>query len=197
MKFLIATCNQGKFQEFKSILLPIGIEVVSFKECGKKFNMPLETGLTFKENAEIKARYAYKLTNIPCIADDSGLEVDALAGEPGIYSARYAGENATDLDRINKLLLNMENIPDDKRSARFVCSICCILSNNEIIFSEETCEGSILRKVSGQGGFGYDPIFMTSDGKAFANFSLEQKNKISHRGKALNKLCLMLKNKIK
>lgn len=197
MRFLIATSNKGKLEEFKSILSPIGIEVMSLQECGRKINLPPETGLTFKENAEIKARYAYEITNIPCIADDSGLEVDALGGSPGIYSARYAGENANDLDRINKLLFNMKNVPTEKRSARFVCSICCVLSNDKIIFSEATCEGIILRDVLGEGGFGYDPIFMTSDGKTFATLSLEEKNKVSHRGKALSKLYTMLKDRIK
>lgn len=196
MEFLIATKNKGKVQEFRDILCSIGINLLSMDDCIEKAVLPEETGETFEKNAEIKAMYAYKKTGLPTISDDSGLETDALNGAPGIYSARYAGKNASDSDRIEKLLKEMEEVPSEKRSARFVCCICCILPSGEKIFSKGTCEGYIAKKKSGEMGFGYDSIFLTSYGKTFAELTPKEKHKISHRGKALKHLYLKLKNKI-
>ena len=128
---------------------------------------------------------AFSKTGISSVADDSGLVVDALGGEPGVYSARYAGEGATDAQRIEKLLKNMQGIPKEKRTAHFVCSICCVIDENTVITAEGVCDGTISYEPVGDGGFGYDPIFMTEDGRSFAQLSNEEKDALSHRGKAL------------
>lgn len=187
-KFLIASNNQHKVQELNRILNPLGINAMSPKEYGVDLGDVEETGVTFAENAEIKALSAYKKTGIPSVADDSGLVVDALDGRPGVYSARYAGENATDEDRYNKILEEMKNVPEEKRTARFVSSICCILEDGTKIKVEGTSEGKIAYEPCGKGGFGYDPIFLTDSGKSFAQLSPEEKDKVSHRGNALIKL---------
>ena len=187
MKFIIATNNSKKLKELQRILEPLGIEAVSAKEAGIKLDDVEETGTTFAENAFLKANAAFKLTGMPAIADDSGLSVDALNGQPGVYSARYAGENATDEDRINKMLLEMKDIPADKRNAHFACAICCILPDGSKIEVEGICNGSIGYEPIGDGGFGYDPIFMCGE-KSYAQLSPEEKDAISHRGQALIKL---------
>lgn len=186
--FIIASNNKGKVKELDRILNPLGISAVTAKQAGISLDDVEETGSTFAENAFIKATAAFKKTGMPSIADDSGLAVDALNGEPGVYSARYAGENATDADRINKLLDNMKNVPFEKRTAHFVCSICCIVDENTVITSEGKCSGVISFEPIGDGGFGYDPVFMTESGKSFAQLSNEEKDAVSHRGKALNEL---------
>lgn len=196
MKFLIATSNKGKVKEFKDILSKLKIDLISLNEYNKKIKLPNENGSTFEKNAEIKALNAYKITGLPTIADDSGLEVDALNGAPGVYSARYAGENASDRDRINKLLKEMDTVPDVYRTARFVCAICCILPSGEKIFSRGICEGFIARKPVGNSGFGYDPVFLTSSGKSFAELTSDEKHLISHRGNALKNLYLKIKDKM-
>ena len=179
MKFIIATHNKKKLAEMERILNPIGIEVST-----AQLQEVDETGTTFAENAYLKANVACKETGLPAIADDSGLAVDALNGAPGIYSARYAGEHATDLQKMEKLLYELKDVPKEKRTARFVCSICCVFPNGDYITAEGTCEGTIAYELTGDGGFGYDPIFLVGE-QSFGQLSDEEKDRISHRGKAL------------
>lgn len=187
MKFIIATNNKKKLCELERILTPLGIEAVSAKQYGVILDDVEETGETFAENAYLKAFAAYKKTGLPAVADDSGLCVDALNGRPGVYSARYSGENATDEKNNSKLLSELANVPDNMRTASFVCSICCILPDGSKITAEGKCDGSIGFEPVGDGGFGYDPLFMVGD-KSYAQLSAEQKDLISHRGQALRKL---------
>ena len=187
MKFIIATNNQKKLKELERILNPLGINAVSAKEEGISLDDVEETGTTFAENAYLKAEAAFKKTGLPSVADDSGLCVDVLDGRPGIYSARYAGENATDEDKNNKLLAELNDVPEKDRTAHFTCAICCILPSGEKIEVEGVCEGSIAFKPHGNGGFGYDPIFKYGD-KSYADLSSDEKDAVSHRGQALRKL---------
>lgn len=192
---ILASNNENKLKEIKTKLNPFGIEVVSQKEAGFDIDVE-ETGTTFSENAILKAEAIYKMANKPVISDDSGLEIDALNGEPGIYSARYAGENATDADKINKVLNLMKDVTDEnKRTARFKCAICYIDNNGEKHIFEQSCEGVIATETHGDNGFGYDPIFMVGE-KSFAELSSDEKNLISHRGKAVKELVEYLKNQI-
>lgn len=184
MKFIMATNNNHKVVEFSRILKPLGIEAVSAKEAGVTLDDVEETGTTFAENARIKALAAYKKTGMPAIADDSGLSVDALNGRPGVYSARYAGENATDADKIKKLLSELADVPDDKRTAHFTSAICCVIASENIIEVEGVCNGKISHSPIGESGFGYDPIFMFGD-KSYAQLSPQEKDAVSHRGKSL------------
>lgn len=187
MKFIIATNNPKKLKELERILNPLGINAVSAKDEGVSLDDVEETGTTFAENAFIKANSAFKRTGLASVADDSGLCVDALNGRPGIYSARYAGENATDCDKNTKLLTELKDVSEMERTAHFTCAICCILPNGEKIEVEGICEGSIAFEPHGNGGFGYDPIFIYGD-KSYAELSPEEKDGVSHRGKALRKL---------
>lgn len=185
MKFLIATNNAHKLTEIKAILSPLGIECVTLREAGV-LSDPDETGLTFAENAFIKAKSAMRASGMPAFADDSGLAVDALGGAPGIYSSRYAGDNATDDDRINKLLNELCDVPEDKRTARFICSICCVFPDGRKITAEGESVGHIAFEKIADNGFGYDPIFIeNSTGKCFAEIVGDEKNRVSHRGNAL------------
>lgn len=193
MRFIIATNNPKKLKELERILNPLGIEAVSAKDLGVKLDEVEETGSTFAENAFIKANAAFEKTGIPAIADDSGLSVDALGGKPGVYSARYAGENATDEDRINKLLEEMKNIPDERRTAHFTSSVCCILPDGSKIAVEGICSGKIGYESVGEDNFGYDPIFIYNNEKTFAQMTAEEKDKVSHRGKSLQMLQKELK----
>jgi len=192
-KIVLATGNQGKVKELASLLAEHHIEIIP----QSNFNVPdvAETGTTFVENAIIKARHAAKITGLPAIADDSGLEVDALNGAPGVYSARYAcdivGEKVTDNDNTNKLLSALTNIPDDQRSARFHCVLVYMKHENDPtpIICHGVWEGSISRKKQGDQGFGYDPIFWQEDRQmSSAQLPREIKNKLSHRGQALAQL---------
>ncbi|MGN0509016.1 MAG: XTP/dITP diphosphatase [Ruminococcus sp.] len=187
MKFIIATNNQKKLKELERILNPLGINAVSARDEGVSLDDVEETGTTFAENAFLKAEAAFKKTGLPSVADDSGLCVDALNGRPGIFSARYAGENATDKDKNNKLLSELKDVPEKDRTAHFSCTICCILPNGEKIEVEGVCEGSIAFEPHGNEGFGYDPIFKYGD-KSYAELSSSEKDAVSHRGKALRKL---------
>lgn len=188
MKFIIATNNKKKLVEMERILKPLGIEAVSAKDAGVVLDEVDETGTTFGENAFLKANSAYVKTGMPAVADDSGICVDALGGRPGIFSARYSPEDCvTDEDRTAKILEELQGVPDDKRGAHYTCAICCILPDGSKIEIEETCEGKIGYEFIGDGGFGYDPIFYFGD-KTFAQISGEDKDKVSHRGKALRKL---------
>lgn len=188
MKFIIATNNAKKLVELERILNPLGIEAVSAKDMGVVLDEVDETGATFMENAFIKANAAFKKTGMPAVADDSGICVDALGGKPGIFSARYSPEDCfTDEDRTAKILEQLDGVPDKKRGAHYTCAICCILSDGKRIEVEEICEGKIGYSFIGDGGFGYDPIFIQGD-KTFAQISAEEKDKVSHRGKALRAL---------
>ncbi len=187
MKFIIATNNSKKLKELERILTPLGIDAVSAKDAGVCLDEVDETGKTFAENAYLKASAAHRVTGLGAIADDSGLSVDALGGAPGVYSARYAGENASDGDRINKLLFEMRNVEPQNRAAHFTSSICCITENGDIISAEGICEGRIALKPFGDDNFGYDPVFLYGD-KTFAQMTAEEKDKVSHRGNALRKL---------
>ena len=193
MKFIIATNNKKKLVEMERILKPLGIEAVSAKDAGVVLDEVDETGTTFGENAFLKANAAYVKTGMPAVADDSGICVDALGGRPGIFSARYSPEDCvTDEDRTAKILEELQGVPDEKRGAHYTCAICCILPDGSKIEIEETCEGKIGYEFIGDGGFGYDPIFYFGD-KTFAQISGEEKDKVSHRGKALRKLQAALK----
>ena len=182
MKIIAATKNKNKLREFGEILK--GFEIISQEEAGIDIDVE-ETGTTFEENSRLKAEAIFKATGIPAIADDSGLCVDALDGAPGVYSARYGGEGLDDEGRVQRLLKNMENVPDEKRTARFVCVITMV-SSGGVITARGECEGVINHAPKGKNGFGYDPVFyMKEYGKTTAEMSPDEKNAVSHRGKAL------------
>lgn len=185
-KFVIATNNKKKLIELNRILEPLSIDAVTAKEIGIDLGDVEENGSTFAENAYIKAKSAFDLLNgeYPVVADDSGLCVDALCGAPGIYSARFGGEGLTDSDRVDKLLFDMKDVPDKDRQAHFTCSICAVMPDGYVITAEGECNGFIGLQPIGDGGFGYDPVFMVGD-KSFSQLSAEEKDKYSHRGNAL------------
>ena len=181
MKIILATQNQGKLKEFQQLSKGMDFEFIAIPE--ELQEMPEETGKTFKENAFIKARYVSEYFQMPALADDSGLEVDALNGDPGVYSARYSS-SGSDLDNCKKLLSNMRGIAKESRTARFKC---CLLGFNqgEIVVAEGALEGEIAEEFKGEKGFGYDPIFFVPEYKLhLAEMEKENKNKISHRFKA-------------
>lgn len=186
-EFIIATNNKNKVIEIERILSPLGITAVTAGERGIDLGDVVEDGDSFAANAYIKAKHAYDLCRTPVIADDSGLCVDALDGRPGVYSARYGGEDTSYLDKIGLLLEEMKDVPDGERTAHFSCAVCCILDDNTVIEVEGRCEGEIAHTPSGDGGFGYDPIF-TVNGRSFASLSAEEKDERSHRGNALRML---------
>lgn len=190
MKLIAATNNAHKVVEFKRILEPLGFTVLSQKEAGIHVEAE-ETGTTFEENAYLKAKAVYDASGLPTVADDSGIAVDALNGAPGVYSARYGGPSLNDVDRYEKLLHEMDGVPDEKRTARFVCAISLILSSDQVFVFTGVCEGKIGYGPRGENGFGYDPIFMVGD-KSTAELLPEDKDKISHRGQALRKMEQML-----
>ena len=190
MKLIAATNNAHKVVEFKRILEPLGCTVLSQKEAGIHVEAE-ETGTTFEENAYLKAKAVYDASGLPTVADDSGIAVDALNGAPGVYSARYGGPSLNDVDRYEKLLHEMDGVPDEKRTARFVCAISLILSSDQVFGFTGVCEGKIGYGPRGENGFGYDPIFMVGD-KSTAELLPEDKDKISHRGQALRKMEQML-----
>lgn len=192
-KIVLATGNQGKVREMASLLADFGFDVVAQSE----FNISeaAETGTTFIENAIIKARHAAKETGLPAIADDSGLEVDALNGAPGIYSARYAGEDATDQQNLNKLLVAMRDVPQEQRTARFHCVLVLMRHENDPtpIVCHGQWQGRILTEAQGDHGFGYDPVFyVPEDNCASAELEPARKKQLSHRGKALQQLFAIL-----
>lgn len=182
MKVLLASNNGHKIKEIKEILGDF-FDVVSLREAGVESD-PEETGATFEENARIKAVAGMKASGMPCIADDSGLEVFALDGLPGVMSARYAGGHGDDSANNEKLLRELENASD--RSARYVCVICMAFPNGHEIVARGECRGTILKEARGEGGFGYDPLFFFPQfGKTFAEITAEEKNEVSHRKAAL------------
>ena len=184
-KIVFATTNAGKIKEIKEILADFDVEVVSMKEMNITTDVE-ENGATFEENSLIKARAISKLTGLPALADDSGLEIDYLNGEPGIYSARYLGRD-TDYDYKNNYIIDeLKDAKDEERSARFVCVISLVLPDGREFVKKGVMEGRIGYEIKGENGFGYDPIFYLPEyGKTSAEISGEEKNKISHRGKAL------------
>jgi XTP/dITP diphosphohydrolase len=189
---IIATKNPGKAREFEHIFAPRGVEVRTLLDFP---NIPEveETGTTFEENAILKAETISKILNRMVIGDDSGLIVDALEGRPGIYSARYAGEPKNDQNNTAKLLKELAEVPEEKRTARFYCALAVAVPNQETITVSGTCEGRILTEPSGTNGFGYDPVFYVPEkGLAMAELSSDEKNKISHRANALKKLDVIL-----
>lgn len=192
---LLASSNENKKREFNQILKKVGFNVITPDDINLDISGIVEDAETFKGNAFIKADYLRKKTSLPVIADDSGLVVDALAGEPGVYSARYAGPDKNNEDNIRKLLKNLEGVEQDKRTAHFVCALCMIFPNGEKIEVQGEVSGKITFEKRGESGFGYDPVFMYDDNKTFAQMSSDEKNEISHRKVALNKLLEKLKEK--
>jgi len=187
-RIIFATNNQGKMKEVKEILSDLDVEVMSLKEAGIFIDIT-EDGTTFEENAIIKAKAIHELAGGLILADDSGLEVDNLSKEPGVYSARYMGEDTSYKIKNQNILDRLEGVPDEKRTARFVCAIAAVLPDGEVITTTGSMEGRIGYKESGENGFGYDPIFYLPEYScSTADLSMELKNKLSHRGIALNKM---------
>lgn len=185
MRIIFATGNENKMREIREILGDLGFEIVSMKEAGISVDI-VEDGETFEENAMIKAKAVSKLCNDIVLADDSGLEVDYLDKAPGIYSARFMGED-TSYDIKNQAIIDkLEGVPKEKRTARFVCAIAAVLPSGKKISTRGTIEGMIGYEIKGENGFGYDPIFYVEEfGCTTAEISPEEKNKVSHRGNAL------------
>ena len=186
-KLLLATNNQGKLREYRTLLGNLPVDIITLKEAGITQAVD-ETASTIPENAVLKATEYARMTGLLTLADDSGLEVDALNGEPGVKSARYAGEHASDIERNELLLKNMAKVPDGKRQARFRCVIAIAGPGLPVQTAEGTCEGRIARESKGRTGFGYDPIFIVEGmSRHMAEMTMEEKNAISHRGKAAAK----------
>ena len=183
MKYVLATHNPGKLKEMGAILARFGVEVVSPKDLGLTVEVE-ETGATFAENAMLKAKAICAAAQLPAIADDSGLCVDALNGGPGVYSARYGGEGLDDKGRYMLLLNSMRG--QTTRAAHFACAIACAFPNGDTLTAEGRCDGTIAFAPMGEGGFGYDPVFFVPDkAKTFGQLTSEEKSAISHRGRAL------------
>ena len=183
MRFVLATHNPGKIREMGEILKDFGIEVVSPRDLGLTVDVE-ETGTTFAENAMLKAKAICKAAGLPAIADDSGLCVDALGGAPGVYSARYGGEGLDDKGRYMLLLSSLRGAPT--RAAHFACAVACAFPNGDTLTAEGRCDGSIAYAPLGEGGFGYDPVFLLpGTGKTFGQLTQEEKSAVSHRGRAL------------
>jgi XTP/dITP diphosphohydrolase len=194
MRLVLATNNAGKLREFRALLAPLGFEVeplANFTAVNAE-----ETGLSFIENAILKARHASRAANLPAIADDSGIEVDALRGAPGIYSARFAGEGASDQQNLDKLLAELRNVPLEQRTARYQCALAFLRWDTDPspLVCQASWEGRVIDTPRGTGGFGYDPVFeLPERGKTAAELAPEEKNQISHRGKALRELVARLR----
>ena len=186
MKVVLASKNKHKLEEISQITRKFGMELVLESDLGMDIDVE-ETGSTFEENSLLKAETVMKATGLPALADDSGIAVDALNGEPGIYSARYGfDESLDDWGRLQLLLKNMEQVPDERRQAKFVCVITLVTPQKEIIQARGEVHGMLLRAPAGQGGFGYDPIFYYPPlGKSLAELTPEEKNQVSHRANAL------------
>ncbi|CQR48060.1 Non-canonical purine NTP pyrophosphatase [Paraliobacillus sp. PM-2] len=188
-RLLIATKNKGKVQDFRHLFDKYDIEILSLLDLEKPIKDVEETGTTFEENAILKAETIAKSLSMPVLADDSGLEIDYLDGRPGVYSARYAGLDKNDKDNLHKVLTELKDVPDESRSARFVCVLAVARPGAETITKRGTCEGTITHQPIGENGFGYDPIFQPIKmEKTMAELSASEKNTISHRGNALKKL---------
>ncbi len=183
MKLVVASHNQGKLREFARIFSRLGIEMVPQDDLCPNLQVE-ETGTTFAENARLKAMAVYRATGLPAVADDSGLCIDALNGEPGVYSARYGGEDLPHTEKMKLVLARMEQVPRKQRTARFVSAICCVFSLEDVLETEGVCEGWIGYEPRGTRGFGYDPIFYVGE-QSYAEITDEEKDQISHRGRAL------------
>jgi len=195
MKIVLATHNRDKCREMASILSDFPIDILTlddFPEIGEI----IEDGSSLEENALIKARTVFKETKLPSWADDTGLGVDALNGEPGIYSARYAGESCSYSDNVNKLIKNMQSIPEKQRTAQFKTAIAYVSENMELV-SEGVVEGLIAITPKGVGGFGYDPVFYVPEkGKTYSEMNMKEKNQTSHRGKAIQNMIILLQSRL-
>lgn len=190
---VMATHNSGKLREFRRVLEPLGFEVKAVRDVVPGITEPEETGTTFAENALLKAEYYAQKTGLPVLADDSGLVVDALDGRPGVYSARYAGMPSDDEANNRKLVQELTGMPEEKRTARYMCVLVLAVPGCEPVVCEGACEGLIHDEPAGNGGFGYDPYFyVPAKGKTMAAMSLDEKNEISHRGKALRHMAKRL-----
>ena len=187
MKIIIATHNKHKLQEMSRILSPMGYEVVTDLDLGIELSDVEENGETFLDNARIKAEAGCKESGLPCIADDSGLCVDALNGAPGVYSARYSGTHGDDNGNNRKLLAELSGVPTEKRTAHFACAICVSFPDGSEVTATGKCEGYIGYEKKGTNGFGYDPLFMVGD-RSLAEMTAQEKDAISHRGNALKEL---------
>lgn len=187
MDFLIATHNSKKRDELQRILSPLGIHVLTADEADVDLTDVEETGTTFEENALLKARSGAKEGHMPCIADDSGLCVDALGGAPGVYSARYAGEHGNDVKNNEKLLAALSDVPPENRTAQFVSCVACVFPDGREFTVQGEVKGVIGYEPKGENGFGYDPLFYVG-ARSFAQFSSAEKDAVSHRGNALRKL---------
>jgi XTP/dITP diphosphohydrolase len=197
MRIVLATGNAGKLREFRELLEPLGFELAPLSDF-TNINAD-ETGLSFVENAILKARHASQAANLPAIADDSGIEVDALQGAPGIHSARYAGLAASDEANLQKLLNAVRDVPTDERTARYQCALAYMRwpTDPSPLICQASWEGRLISMPRGAGGFGYDPIFeLTGLGKTAAELSADEKNRISHRGKALRELVAQLRARL-
>ncbi len=197
MKVVLASQNRHKLTEIQAILSKFDMDLVLQSELGLQIDVD-ETGTSFEENSELKARAVVEAAGLPAIADDSGLCVDVLGGAPGIYSARYgAPECVTDRDRLNRLLAELRGVRSEERTARFVCVITLLYPDGRKLTARGSCEGLITFEPRGEDGFGYDPVFyVPSMGCTFAQMGAEHKNAISHRADALRRLCAMLEETI-
>jgi XTP/dITP diphosphohydrolase len=196
MRVVLASSNKGKLRELASLLAPLGFDIVAQNTLG--IDTPPETGDTFAANALLKARHAAAATNLPALADDSGIEVDALGGRPGIFSARYAGDGASDQDNLRKMLSELHGVPAEKRTARYQCVIAYVSTpaDSQPILATGTWEGTLISEPRGLGGFGYDPIFMPHGfDRTAAELDPAEKNSLSHRGQALRALVSQLQNR--
>jgi XTP/dITP diphosphohydrolase len=196
VRVVLASSNKGKLRELSALLAPLGYDVVTQDTLG--IDTPPETGDTFAANALLKARHAAAVASLPALADDSGIEVDALNGRPGIYSARYAGEGASDQDNLLKMLAEMHDVPESKRTARYQCVIAFVSTAEDPnpILAKGTWEGTLISHARGLGGFGYDPIFIPSGFyRTAAELDPAEKNSLSHRGQALRALIGQLQNR--
>jgi len=190
-RLLVATHSEHKLRELRELLHPARAELVSLDDLGVEGD-PVEDGETFRTNAAIKARFGLAATGLPTLADDSGIEVDALHGAPGVRTRRYAGEQASDADNNTKLLGALDELPPERRGARYVCVLALARPDEELLFARGTCRGRIASGPRGSGGFGYDPIFEPSveppGGRTFGLWSADEKNRISHRARAARRM---------
>ena len=197
MVFVIATNNSKKRVELDRILNPLGIQAVTAEQAGLDLQEVEETGSTFEENAELKALVACNLSGLPAVADDSGLVVDYLGGEPGVYSARYLGEDTSYEIKNQAIIDRLADAKEEERTARFVSTIAAVLPDGSELVTEGTVEGLIAHEPAGNGGFGYDPIFYLPEyGVTSAEIPIEKKNEISHRGKALEAMKIKLRERL-
>ncbi len=185
MQLVLATNNEDKIREMKNLLDDLQVTILTKRDF-LEFPDVEETGSTLEENALLKAKAISQFCDLPALADDTGLEVDALSGAPGVYSSRFAGENATYADNVNKLIESLKGVPKEKRTARFRCVITICWTDGRIDTVDGIVEGFIAKEATGSAGFGYDPIFFyPPSGKRFSEMAVDEKNAISHRGKAL------------